>query len=58
LTTDTKAAQGFYCDVVGWNARDSGMPGMSYTILSAGESGVGGLMVLPKEARDAGARPG
>jgi uncharacterized protein len=58
MTTDTKPAQGFYCSVMGWNARDSGMPGMSYTILSAGESGVGGLMDVPKEARDAGARPG
>jgi predicted enzyme related to lactoylglutathione lyase len=58
MTTDTKAAEAFYTGVIGWSARDSGMPGMSYTILSAGEAPVGGLMAVPKEARDAGAQPG
>ena len=37
MTTDTKAAEAFYSDVIGWDAQDAGMPGMSYTILSAGE---------------------
>ena len=27
MTTDMAAAETFYKDVVGWNARDSGMPG-------------------------------
>ena len=58
MTTDTKAAEAFYRNVIGWNAQDSGMPGMSYTIWSAGEAPIGGLMEVPKEARDAGARPG
>ena len=58
MTNDTKAAEAFYRNVIGWNAKDSGMPGMSYTIWSAGEAPVGGLMEVPKEARDAGARPG
>jgi uncharacterized protein len=58
MTTDTKAAEAFYRDVIGWRAQDSGMPGMSYTILSAGDAPIGGLMAVPKEARDAGARPG
>jgi predicted enzyme related to lactoylglutathione lyase len=58
MTTDTKAAETFYSDVIGWGAQDSGMPGMSYTILSAGDAPIGGLMAVPKEARDAGARPG
>jgi predicted enzyme related to lactoylglutathione lyase len=58
MTTDPQAAENFYRDVVGWNMRDSGMAGFRYTILNAGDVGVGGLMELPKEARDMGARPG
>jgi uncharacterized protein len=58
MTTDTAAAQTFYRNVLGWSAQDAGMPDMSYTILSAGEIPLGGLMALPEEARNAGARPG
>jgi len=57
MTTDTVSATEFYCSVIGWTARDSGL-GKPYTILSAGETGVGGLMALPDRAREAGARPG
>ncbi|MSO99847.1 MAG: VOC family protein [Acetobacteraceae bacterium] len=58
MTTDMAAAETFYKNVVGWDAHDSGMPGMSYTILTADGAGIGGMMTLPKEACDAGARPG
>lgn len=58
MTSDPAAATDFYCRVVGWTARDSGMPGMNYTLLHAGETGVGGLMAVPAEAAAAGARPG
>lgn len=57
MTTDTAAAETFYRDVVGWDARDAGMPGMSYTIFSAGELGVGGLMTLPEDAAAMGTPP-
>jgi predicted enzyme related to lactoylglutathione lyase len=57
MTTDTKAAAAFYSDVVGWRASDSGLPGQSYTIFSAGETGVGGLMALPDHAAQSGMRP-
>lgn len=57
MTTDTKAAEAFYRGVVGWRAQDAGLADRSYTVLSAGETGVGGLMALPPEARAAGARP-
>ena len=50
MTSDTAAAERFYRSVVGWNAKDAGMPDMSYTIFSAGEHMVGGLMATPKEA--------
>lgn len=58
LTSDAAAAEAFYRSVIGWTARDSGHPDMAYTILSAGETMVAGLMALPEQARSAGARPG
>lgn len=58
MTTDPTAAEAFYRGVIGWTARDAGMPEMSYTILSAGEAGVAGLMTIPEAARAMGARPG
>jgi len=58
MTTETKAAQAFYSNVVRWGARDAGMPGMSYTLFTIGEEMVAGLMELPDDARQAGARPG
>ena len=57
MTTDPDAARGFYTSVIGWDARDSGMPDRSYTILSMGERMVGGLMPIPESARSMGARP-
>jgi predicted enzyme related to lactoylglutathione lyase len=58
MTTDQDAAEAFYRAVVGWRTADSGQPGMRYTILSAGDRGMGGVMALPAEACQAGARPG
>lgn len=57
MTTDAAAAQAFYTQVVGWTAADAGMPGMTYTLLSAGPHMVAGLMDLPVEARASGAPP-
>lgn len=50
MTTDLKAAEAFYGKVVGWKIADSGMPGMSYSILSAGDVMVGGMMATPEGA--------
>ena len=58
MTSDAKAAEKFYSKVVGWETHDSGQPGMTYTLLQAGDVPVAGLMALPKEACDAGAKPG
>lgn len=58
MTSDQPAAEAFYGAVVGWKMSDAGQPGMRYTILSAGEHGIGGLMALPAEACAAGAKPG
>jgi uncharacterized protein len=58
MTTDVPAAAAFYSAVVGWGAQDAGLPGPPYTLLTAGETMVGGLMPLPEEAHAAGGRPG
>ena len=58
LTTDPAAAENFYRGVIGWSGQDSGVPGVAYTILSAGAIPIGGLMALPEAALKMGARPG
>ena len=57
MTSDSKAAEAFYRNVICWDAKDSGMIGRSYTLFSAGPMMVGGLMPIPEEARAMGARP-
>ena len=58
MAADAKAAANFYAAVVGWGAKDAGMAGFPYTLLSAGPTMVAGLMTPPEEARKMGARPG
>jgi predicted enzyme related to lactoylglutathione lyase len=58
MTTDTKAGQKFYCDVVGWTAEDTGPKGNGYILFNAQGQGVAGLMTIPEEAAKHGARPG
>lgn len=57
MTTDETAAEDFYRSVVGWRMADAGQQHMRYTILSAGERGVGGLMKLPEAACAQGVPP-
>jgi hypothetical protein len=49
MTRDLKTAAKFYSEVVGWQATDSGMPGMDYTIFKAGDKQAAGMMAMPKE---------
>jgi uncharacterized protein len=56
-TTDMAAAKAFYCSVVGWGAKDASMPGLPYTVFTAGATSASGMMELPKDAKDAGERP-
>lgn len=58
MTSDTKSAESFYRNVIGWNGKDAGIPGQSYTLLGSGERNVAGLMPIPEDAAAAGARPG
>jgi len=43
MTSDLDAAVAFYRDAVGWDVRDSGMPGMRYMIFGKGGKDVGGM---------------
>lgn len=60
MTPDRDAALDFYREVVGWSAADfPGAPGgMRYTILSAGERGVAGLMEIDAAMAGDGLQPG
>jgi len=60
MTTDQDAAIDFYTKVIGWTAADheNSAIGMRYTILSAGERAIGGVMQLTDQMRAGGARPG
>jgi uncharacterized protein len=57
MTTDMAAAKAFYAKIVGFGTSDASAPGMPYTLLTAGETAVGGLMTLPADARRRGAQP-
>src|SRR6266478_206242 len=57
MTTDMEAARAFYAEVVGWGTQDASMPGMAYTLFTAGGTSVSGLMDLPEDARKSGLRP-
>ena len=48
-TRDLPAAQKFYTELLGWKAVDSGMPGMDYKMLKAGDKNAGGMMEMPEE---------
>lgn len=58
MTNDTAAAEAFYSRVIGWEAKDAGMPDMAYTIFSASAAPVAGMMKMPQDACDMGAQPG
>jgi predicted enzyme related to lactoylglutathione lyase len=57
ITTDPDAAKRFYGDVVGWTFEDMPGDGFTYTVASADGNGVGGLMLIPPEAKAMGAQP-
>jgi uncharacterized protein len=57
MTTDVEAAKAFYTNVIGWETRDASMPGMPYTVFTAGDASVSGLMPLPDAASAMGTRP-
>lgn len=54
MTSDLDAASRFYGAVAGWQARDAGMEGWDYRILSSAGIELAGLMPIPAEAAGAG----
>src|ERR1700744_1181125 len=57
ITPAPEAAKRFYAGVVGWTYEDMGGGGMSYWVASASGHGVGGVMLIPDEAKAMGAPP-
>jgi predicted enzyme related to lactoylglutathione lyase len=61
MTSDPAAAESFYRSVIGWGVHDSGMKAgpegspldFKYTIFTAGETGVAGMMKLPDGCSEA-----
>jgi predicted enzyme related to lactoylglutathione lyase len=57
ITPDPEAAKRFYGEVVGWTFQDMTSGGMTYTVCEANGDGVGGIMLIPEEAKAMGAPP-
>jgi uncharacterized protein len=57
MTTDTEAAKAFYAYVIDWGTRDASMPSLAYSLFTAKDAPVTGLMTLTDEARRAGVAP-
>ena len=51
MTTDAEAAKKFYTELLGWTTEEMPMGGMTYTVLKAGEEGVGGIMPVPPDTK-------
>ena len=58
LTSDPAAAAAFYTKVVGWTCADAAMPDGDYSLFSAGQTRIAGLMTLPPQAAANGAKVG
>jgi predicted enzyme related to lactoylglutathione lyase len=50
VTTDAAAASAFYGEVIGWTARDAGVPGVNYRLFSHAGQDVAGHMSIPPGA--------
>ena len=55
MTTDVEGAKAFYGKVVGWGSREA--PNSHYTLFTAGQTAASGLINLPPDAKERGARP-
>ena len=57
MTTDVAAARIFYASVLGWGAQDASTRDLAYTLFTAANVALGGLLELPEDARKMGATP-
>ncbi len=49
MTRDPEKAGKFYADLIGWQVKDSGMPGTKYDMFQTGEKQNGGMMAMPED---------
>ncbi len=47
MTTDVEAAKKFYGELFSWELKETPMGGMSYTLISAEGTEIGGIMAMP-----------
>jgi uncharacterized protein len=57
-TPDVSAAEAFYRGVLGWGTHDAGMPDRRYTLVTVGETAIGGLLEKPAHSWAEGGKPG
>jgi predicted enzyme related to lactoylglutathione lyase len=50
-TSDAKAARKFYGSLLGWQFQDMDMGASTYTVISVGGQGVGGITDIPPNAQ-------
>ena len=55
MTSDVEAAKAFYTEAIGWKTQD--FEGADYTMFAVGDRPIGGVMLLPEEAKKMGAPP-
>ena len=55
MTREPEAAKAFYRKVVGWEAEAFDPGDMGYCVLQANGRGIGGILPMPREPREAGA---
>ncbi|MBA3813936.1 MAG: VOC family protein [Alphaproteobacteria bacterium] len=52
MTPDTKKAQAFYTELLGWTSQDHDMGDMTYTMFMSGDKRMGGMFQTPKDKVD------
>lgn len=57
MTSDVEAAKRFYTDVVGWGTQESEGGNQHYTMWTVEQRPIGGLMMLPDQAKKQGTPP-
>jgi len=50
MTSDVDAAKAFYSSLLGWKMEDMQVGDMTYTVITAGEKEIAGMMATPPEA--------
>ena len=57
MSNDLPGSEAFYKAVIGWEIAPNTMNSQTYSILNAGRVQIGGLMLIPEDAKAAGVKP-